>query len=312
MTDIYQALTKMDEQLARAIVASQSNTDELLSMRTLVTVLRESAKPKPLPELAVSIVDNSDYGDTLKAAMRGYIDVIAASDVRRVLMFQNYPQMVTDKFPQYAIDKGLQVDFDTMWSVRRTCDDKKFAAYMTQAEKFKPQGYHFDDAHNNLPEALEPAVKFMRQFTDAPIYASHAADDSRLPVRKVKNPVTGKEELVRVTMQEYVNAGLKITRQFFRHDQVKKSPANPTGVIDTWLKSGRILDGVNLEAYKVGAVTTSPKDFEAMLLKCLNAGQEFLSVYAVVNSPKWQMWKAAPELWQAVQAGAVTVRLWKQ
>lgn len=270
-------------------------------------------KPQTLPELAVSIVDNGDYNDELKARMRGYIDVIAKSEVRRVMMFMNYPQMVTDKFPQYAVDKGVQVDFDTMWSVRRTCDDTQFAKWMTQAEKFKPRGYHFDDAHNNKPEELAAAVKFMRDYTDAPIYASHAADDSRLPVKSViKSPVTDAQVTVRYTMQDYKNAGLLITRQFFRQEQVKKSPKTPTAVVDTWLKSGRILEGVNLEAFQAGVVTTSPEHFTDMLNKCLSAGIEFLSVYAVVNEKEWQMWKNAPELWQAVQAGAVTVRLWKQ
>lgn len=268
--------------------------------------LRELLKPKTLPELAVSIVDNSDYNDDLTAAMKSYIDVIAASKCRRVLMFQNYPQMVQDKFPQYAVDRGLQVDFDTMWSVRRTCDDKQFAAYMEQAAKFNPRGFHFDDGHNNTPPQLKPVVDFMRNYTAAPIYVSMAADDSRLPVKEVrKNPVTGKEEKIYYTMQDYKDAGLLITRQFFRQRE-------PVSVVDTWLKSGRILHGVNLEAFKEGRVTTSPQDFEAMLLKCLNAGMEFLSVYAVVNSPKWLMWKHAPELWQAVQAGAETVRLWQQ
>jgi hypothetical protein len=288
-----------------------------------LTNVRDMLKPKPLPELAVSIVDNSDYGDMLKESMRGYVDKIAASKVRRVMIFQNYYQMVQDKFPQYAIDRGLQVDFDTMYSVWRTTTPAQRIEYMTQAEKFKPQGYHLDDGHNQTPVQLKPVVDWIRGYSDAPIYISMAADDSRLPVKEVKKNAAG-EVISKTywTMQDYKAVGLLVTRQFFRHEQVKKNPANRTGVVDTWLKAthpvgmpggeGRILDGVNLEAFRAGTVTTSPQDFEAMLLKCLNAGIEFLSVYAAVNSPKWQMWQAAPDLWQAVQAGAETVRLWKQ
>lgn len=311
--DVNDELKKALELHAQAQADLRTAADRLHTAGIHLTNVQSLLRHKPLPELAVSIVDNSDYDDLLKQSMRGYIDRIAKSRIRRVMLFQNYWQMVVDKFPQYAIDSGLQVDFDTMYSVWRTTDDKKFAAYMEQAEKFKPQAYHFDDGHNQTPAQLKPVVDFMRRFTAAPIYISMAADDSRLPVKEVrKNPVTGKEEKIYWTMQDYKAIGLLVTRQFFRQEQVKRNPKNATGVVDTWLKSGRILDGVNLEAFEDGGVTTSPKDFEAILLKCLNAGMEFLSVYTAVDSPKWQMWQSAPALWEAVNAGAETVRLWKQ
>lgn len=295
MTDIYQALTTLDEQLARAIAASQSNTDELLSVRTQVTALRETVKPKPLPELAAYLVDNGSYGTALTSRLKACISVLAKSQFKRVILFQNYLQMVQDKFPQVIVDAGLEVVFDTMYSVRRTTTDKQFAEYMAQAETFKPPQFRFDDCHNQSPEEIAAIVRFMRQFTDKPIIGTFGADDFKT--------VNGKR--VAFDMQAYVDAGLLVSRQFFRQSE-------SVDVLDGWLKSKRITHGIDLEAFPADGVTTSPKDFTDMLLKCLNAGVEILTVYAVVDGQRWQMWKAAPELWQAVQTGAVTVRLWKQ
>lgn len=258
--------------------------------------------PSITNELAVTIVDNGNYGVELMQRLRGYVEKIDASDVRRVILFQNKQQLLTDKFPQVILDKGLQWDADSMWSVWRTTTPPERAAYLEMAEKLKAQAYHFDDAHNQTPDELEDAVIFMRGYTDKPIYASMAADDSRLPIKEYKkNPTTGKDEPVRYTMLDYQKAGLLVTRQFFRHNE-------PTAVLDTWLKSGRITDGVNLEAFKEGTVTTSPAEFEMMFNKCLAAGVPFLSVYTAVEGAKWQMWEHAPALWAKVNAMAVKMR----
>lgn len=248
--------------------------------------------PSIANELAVTIVDNGNYGTELMTRLRGYVEKIDKSDVRRVILFQNKQQLITDKFPQVLLDKGLQWDADTMWSVWRTTTPPERAAYLEMAEKLKVTAYHFDDAQNNTPEELADAVRFMRGYTDKPIYASFRADDTK---------VMPDGKRVSFDMKAYKDAGLLITRQFFRQTE-------PVSVVDTWLKSGRILDGVNLEAFKEGIVTTTPADFEAMFNKCLAAGVPFLSVYTVVESAKWQMWEHAAPLWAKVNAMAVKMR----
>lgn len=249
------------------------------------------SKPKTLPELGCYLVDNGSYGSALISRLKSYIDKVVASEFKHVILFQNKQQIIQDRFPQVITERGLTFTLDTMYSVRRTCTDTEFAKYMSVAEQLNPRDYRCDDVHNQTPDEIAALVKFMRRFTDKPIYGTFGADDSLL--------ADG------VTMQDYVHAGLKISRQFFRQGE-------PVSVVDSWLKSGVIIDGVDLEAFRAGTITTSPQDFEAMLAKCLNAGIDMLTVYAPVNEAKWQMWNAAPDLWQAVQAGAVTVRLWQQ
>lgn len=268
-------------------------------------------KPKPLPELGAYIVDNGSYGTALTARLKSYIDVLAKSEFKHVYLFQNYLQMVKDKFPQVILDAGLMPIFDTMIAVWRTTTPVQRVEYMTQAEKFNPPGYKLDDAHNQLPEELATIVKFMRGYTDKPIYASFGADDTKL--------VNGKR--IVFDMQAYVDAGLIPTRQFFRQELAGgKTQEARTGAVGKWLKAqlprskggeGRIIGGVDLEAFEEDGVTTSPGDFTDMLLQCLNAGIDVLAVHAAVNG-NWLIWKNAPALWEAVNAGAVTVRLWKQ
>lgn len=301
-----QQSTKLRE--AMEVIAEQSRRIKLLEGTPPVIVpvppgpVIVPVTPSSANELAVTLVDNGNYGTELMNRLRGYVEKIDKSDVRRVILFQNKQQLITDKFPQVVLDKGLQWDADSMWSVWRTTTPPERAAYLEMAEKLQVQAYHFDDAHNNTPDELEDAVIFMRGYTKKPIYASMAADDSRLPIKEYKkNPDTGKDEPVRYTMKDYADKGLLITRQFFRQTE-------PVSVVDTWLKSGRILDGVNLEAFKEGIVTTTPADFEAMFNKCLAAGVPFLSVYTVVESAKWQMWEHAAPLWAKVNAMAVKMR----
>lgn len=304
--DIQTELAKALELQALAQANLRTAADTLHTAGIHLSNVKDMLKPKPLPELIAYVVDNGSVGDALTTRLRGYVDMLKKSEFRCMALFQHYLQMVKDKFPQVIVDAGIVPVFDTMHSVFRTTNLTQRIEYMKQAELFKPAQYRFDDAHNNTPEELADAVKFMRGYTDAPIVGTFGADDFKL----VKNPKTGKVERVPVDMQAYRQAGLLISRQFFRQEQAKND--NPTAAVDTWLKSGRITHGVDLEAFQADGVTTSPDDFSTMLAKCLNAGIDMLSVYSVVNERSWLMWKAAPELWQAVNAGAVTVRLWKQ
>lgn len=296
--------TALSGLLASASDDARVITGKLHTAGIHLSNIRDSLNKPKLPELCAIIVDNASYNSTLTARLKMYLDKIAASNVRHVALFQNKQQMAA-AFPLEVTRRGLQFTLDTMWSVRRTCTDKEFEAYMVQAEKFNVQAFRFDDAHNNTPDELAAAVTFMRRFTDAPIYGSFGALDEKT----VKDTRTGKDITVPVDMQAYVDAGLKIVRQFFRQEQVTQQPDAPTAVIAAWLKSGRITHGVDLEAFAAGGITTSPQDFLDMLLLCLEADIDVLSVYAVVNGQKWQMWSAAVDLWQSVQHGARLVRV---
>lgn len=295
LDDMRNELAKAQAEVTGAQQDVSAATNRLAVANVHLSNIGELIKPRPLPELMAYLVDNGSYGSTLTVRLKGYIDMLAKSSFRHVGLFQNYQQMVKDQFPQYILDAGLLPTFDTMWSVWRNTTPAQRAEYMTQAEKFNPVSYRFDDAHNQKSTDIKAAVDFMRQFTDKPIFGTFGADDYKL-VNGVKTPFS---------MQAYVDAGLLVSRQFFRQGE-------PVAVVDGWLRSGRITHGVDLEAFQDGGITTSPADFEAMLAKCLNASINVLTVYAPINERTWLMWQKAPELWQAVQAGAVTVRLWKQ
>lgn len=259
--------------------------------------------PAPAQELAVYIVDNASYNTTLTTRLITYLKKIASSDLRRVIVFQNKQQMAAG-FMQAALDLDLDWDADSMWSVWFNTNPAERATYLGQAEKLNVQAYRFDDAHNNTPEELAAAVRFMRDYTDKPVIGTFGALDQKT----VTDPKTGKKTTVPIDMPAYVHAGLTIFRQFYRHEQVAQTPKNPTKVVSTWLESGRIIDGVDLEAFQEGNVTTSVSDFDSMLLRCLAGGIRQFTVYAPVNESGWQMWSKAPELWQAVERAAVMLR----
>lgn len=297
------------------LATAKARLAELEKQSPSVIVTPEPPKPAPEEpasiELQAYIVDNGSYGDELIDRMTGYVQTLKPSEFKYLVVFQNKLQMVKDKFPQVIIDAGKIPVFDTMWAIRRTCTNAEFEQYMIQAEKFNPHSYRFDDVHNQSVEEVAAAVRFMRGFTNKPIYATLGADD----MKTVTNPITKAETRVPVDVAAYVQAGLKITRQFFRQENAGKE--NPTAAVDTWLKArlpkaqggqGRIIDGVDLEAFRSGGVTTSPEDFEDMLRKCVAADIDLLTVYAVVNNQKWQMWEHAPELWARVNEMAYWLR----
>lgn len=275
-----------------------------IHLTNVQSMLAKQAQPRP--ELAAYLVDNASYTTTLTARLKTYLDKIAASQIRRVIVWQNKQQLAAG-FMQQALDRGLQWDLDTVYKLRTLTTDFEFAKCIEQAEAMQVSAYRFDDAHNQTPEALAIVVAFMRKFTDKPVIGSFGALDERT----VTDPKTGVKTKQPIDMQAYKDAGLQIARQFYRHEQVTQTPKNPTQVISTWLESGRITDGVDLEAYAEGAITTSASDFDSMLLRCLSGGIREFTIYAVVNEAGWQMWTKAPELWQAVQRAAVTLRTLK-
>lgn len=278
-----------------------------LAKTNITNVEKLLEKPQPRPELAAYIVDNRSYNTTLTTALLKYLDVLAKSGVRRVILWQNKQQLAAG-FMQQALDRGLAWDLDTVYKLRTLTTDMEFAKCLEQAEAMNVQAYRFDDAHNQQPEELAKVIAFMRKFTDKPIIGSFGALDER------KNKTTGKIEPI--DMQAYQQAGLTIFRQFYRHDQVDSTPDNPerydpTQVISNWLASGRITDGIDLEAYKEGTILTSVSDFDSMFLRAMNAGMRDFTIYAVVNEAKFVMWQHAPALWQAVQRAARTLRTLK-
>lgn len=258
------------------------------------------------PELAVYLVDNRSYNTTLTKALTGYLDKIAGSQIKRVILWQNKQQLAAG-FMKQAWDRGLLWDLDTVYQLRSLTTDAEFATCVQQAEALRVSAYRFDDAHNQTPEELAKVITFMRDYTDKPIIGSFGALDQRKDAR-------GK--IVPIDMPAYKDAGLTIFRQFYRQDQVDNTPTDvtkydPTQVVSDWLASGRITDGIDLEAYKEGAVLTSASDFDSMFVRSLNAGIRDFTVYAVVNEAKFVMWTHAPALWQAVNRAAVTLRTLK-
>lgn len=306
------------DKLAAALEYQQTAERELQSAAenqhlgtAMLAEYSAALKPQPRPELAAYIVDNASYTTTLTARLKTYLDKIAASQIKRVIIWQNKQQLQAG-FMQYALDKGLLWDLDTVYKLRTLTTDAEFATCLSQAEKLLVSAYRFDDAHNQTPDALAKVITFMRNHTDKPIIGSFGALDERT----VTDPRTGTKTKQPIDMAAYRQAGLTIFRQFYRQDQVDTTPDfpekyDPTQVISDWLASGRITDGIDLEAYKEGAILTSVSDFDSMFVRAFAAGIRDFTIYAVVNEAKFVMWQHAPALWQAVNRAAVTLRTLK-
>lgn len=259
----------------------------------------------PKRELSAYLVENSTENATKLARLKKYLDVFAASTVRRIVMYIS-PTMLVAGFAQELKQRGLSWDVDNVWTWWTKLDAKGRIEYIQRAANSGiVTGWIFDDAQNQTPEQVAPIIRAIRDFSDAPVRGSFAMSDTR-------KDATGKQ--VRVDIAGFAQADMLIYRQAYPNLQ-NQPERDAASIMDYWFKQGLRIDGIDLPAFPANReepppaneYTPSPKTFNLVLDKCLSAGIRDFTVYAPVEND-WLIWQRAQALWQAVQDAAVRLR----
>jgi hypothetical protein len=208
MADTYHELTTLDEHLAAAIAASQSNTNDLLSIRVQVQALREAVKPKPVPGAAIisrtELRNVRGFCITLgEESPSAEVDAVAvklielgASMGYNVVRFYRNKDEVRDDVKRRADDPrhlyavahrhGLVVAADTINRAALEFSDADLKAYLAGLETLGAKLLVFDDANQYREKrkdgtyypanTLEDMVARVRKFSGLPILASVRAN----------------------------------------------------------------------------------------------------------------------------------------